>query len=129
MAYKNLEVRRAHYKINKSKILLKNKEWRRKNKHKLKYDWHKKNKSRVAENSRISKYKISRGSYAAGVERQRGLCLLCGVKPKTQLVVDHDHVTDKVRGLICYRCNVGLGSFLDSEKLLQRAIVYLQENG
>ena len=39
----------------------------------------------------------------------------------------NDHETDRIRGILCFKCNVGLGHFNDSEELLQRAVVYLQE--
>ncbi len=42
---------------------------------------------------------------------------------------DHDHETGEVRGLLCNRCNAGLGMFEDSLEGLQRAVVYLKTTG
>lgn len=59
--------------------------------------------------------------------RQNGLCQLCPQPPKTGriLVVDHCHETGKVRGLICKRCNTGLGFFRDNPRTFARAAAYL----
>jgi len=40
-------------------------------------------------------------------------------------VLDHDHETGKVRGVICASCNTGLGQFKDSPTLLQAAFMYV----
>jgi hypothetical protein len=50
-------------------------------------------------------------------------CVICGSEEK--LVVDHDHVTGKVRGMLCNHCNRGLGHFKDSPMLLEFAAQYL----
>lgn len=39
--------------------------------------------------------------------------------------IDHDHLTDEVRGILCVRCNAGIGQFRDDVGLLWKAIVYL----
>lgn len=41
--------------------------------------------------------------------------------------VDHDHNTNKIRGLLCSRCNMGLGFFDDSIEGLTKAINYLKK--
>lgn len=50
-------------------------------------------------------------------------CMICGAQEK--LVVDHNHNTDKVRGLLCNHCNRGLGHFRDNTETLLKAIDYL----
>ena len=50
-------------------------------------------------------------------------CTICG--DETALVVDHDHKTNEVRGMICNRCNKGLGLFRDNPDLLEFARIYL----
>lgn len=51
-------------------------------------------------------------------------CELCGHKT-TKLLIDHNHTTGVVRGLICRQCNVGIGCFNDSVEVLEKAIQYL----
>ena len=50
-------------------------------------------------------------------------CVICG--SEETLVVDHDHLTGKVRGMLCNHCNRGLGHFRDSPLLLEFAAQYL----
>lgn len=50
-------------------------------------------------------------------------CTICG--ENTDLVVDHDHKTNVVRGLLCNKCNKGIGLFKDSPELLEYARIYL----
>lgn len=63
-------------------------------------------------------------------KKQGNLCAICGGKqPGKVLCIDHNHATGAVRGLLCGNCNVGLGNFKDSPKILQSAIAYLLEKG
>jgi hypothetical protein len=64
-------------------------------------------------------------------ETQDFKCVICGRTEEEigkLFDVDHDHVTKKVRGLLCHACNTALGLFQDSSKLLITAAYYLQQN-
>ena len=52
-------------------------------------------------------------------------CLICDTYASGSLVVDHNHTSGNVRGLLCNTCNLGLGSFRDNQTYLQKAIDYL----
>lgn len=69
-------------------------------------------------------YKISEAVYAEMIERSKGMCEICDSEPK-RLVVDHDHQTGQVRGLICDTCNHFLGMIEKNPNLVTRADVYL----
>jgi len=50
-------------------------------------------------------------------------CVICGSSEK--LVVDHCHITNQIRGMLCNHCNRGLGHFRDDPELLEFAKIYL----
>jgi hypothetical protein len=71
-------------------------------------------------------YGIDSEEYDSVFKKQGGVCAICGKPPNgKKLSVDHDHNTNKVRGLLCYSCNSGLGFFVDSRPNLQNALIYL----
>jgi hypothetical protein len=70
------------------------------------------------------RYGMARSDFDSLMHQQRGLCAICGVEPASH--VDHDHGTGKVRGLLCFNCNGGLGQFKDDPMRLALAISYLQ---
>jgi hypothetical protein len=69
-------------------------------------------------------YGINLKTYMTIVKKQNGKCAIC--REKKKFVVDHDHKTGAVRGLLCNSCNVGLGHFQDNQSQLANAILYLQ---
>jgi hypothetical protein len=80
-------------------------------------------------------YKISVEEYDAMLTAQDSVCACCkcaetrtvkGTGKIKTLAVDHCHATGKVRGLLCGRCNQGMGHFKDSPALLRAAITYLE---
>ncbi len=71
-------------------------------------------------------YGIGPVEWQALSDAQGGLCAICqGLPGKKGLSVDHCHATRRVRGLLCSRCNTGLGQFQDNPALLTAAIEYL----
>lgn len=73
-------------------------------------------------------YGLSETEYVDKINDQQNKCAICRSKDEGKvLCVDHDHKTNKVRGLLCGRCNVGLGNLKDSIQILQSAIEYLQK--
>lgn len=63
--------------------------------------------------------------FAALLTAQGGACALCRAITDYRLLVDHCHATGVVRGLLCRRCNAGLGFFLDSPEVLRAAAAYV----
>ena len=74
--------------------------------------------------TKLAKYGISKARYLALVSLHPN-CPICG--SEEPLVVDHDHDTGFVRGLICPPCNKGLGFFRDNADSLKNAITYLEQ--
>ncbi|MBA7567374.1 hypothetical protein ES708_09085 [subsurface metagenome] len=63
-------------------------------------------------------------------EDQDGKCAICrrNFSKPSDAFVDHNHETGKVRGLLCRKCNFGIGFFDDNLKLTIKATQYLMEN-
>jgi len=88
----------------------------------------------VRQESRLKKrYGISSVDYHLILTKQNNSCAICKItidqhqslKGKKRFSVDHCHKTGQVRGLLCYRCNMGLGYFKDDPDLTQAATAYL----
>jgi len=77
----------------------------------------------------LKKYNISHEDYFTILEKQNHKCAICStyepLGPTGVFVVDHDHKTGKVRGLLCNHCNTGLGKLGDTVESLTKAIRYL----
>ncbi len=80
---------------------------------------------------------ISVKDYEAMVKHQNGKCAICKLEETrmarngnktTRLCLDHDHDTGKIRGLLCHDCNSALGKFKDSIETLIFATIYLMDH-
>ena len=80
---------------------------------------------------RVKKYGLTTEEVEAMMETTH--CQICGVEltqdtTNTGMAIDHCHDTGKVRGVLCNRCNRGLGFFADNIENLHKAINYLSEH-
>lgn len=75
-------------------------------------------------------YGITEFGFSVILKGQKNTCAVCRKRkwgPKGPCV-DHDHKTGNIRGILCSRCNLGLGHFLDSIDLLEQALTYLKKH-
>lgn len=79
-----------------------------------------------AENLR-QRYGLSVERYDEMLAEQNFGCGICGRQCDSgrRLAVDHDHSTNKVRGLLCSNCNITLGKMSDQQEWLRNAADYL----
>lgn len=76
-------------------------------------------------------YGIYIDEYNEMLVSQNFSCLICQKHIsnfKNGLSVDHDHISGKIRGLLCFKCNSALGLLFDNRESLIRAIEYLDEH-
>lgn len=59
-------------------------------------------------------------------EYKCGICKQDLDKLSQKYHIDHDHRTGKIRGLLCFKCNIALGHFNDSLDLLYLAVEYME---
>jgi len=94
----------------------------------LKRDWIRKNKKRPAQKLRPSKpLDVSPEEYDDLLSKQGGVCAICSAHPtpKRKLSVDNEYLTGRVRGLLCARCDMGIGYF-KTIKLMEYAVKYMK---
>lgn len=114
----------------------KREEWRSRRGKDYTTEWKKKTSANwEAYHNSVDKYNakkvgLSWEEYLRISKEQNGLCMICK-KPNTikynrRLVLDHDHVTEKFRGLLCHHCNLMLGASKDNPETLLAAVKYLE---
>lgn len=78
---------------------------------------------------RFKRHGITEQDFLNIIEKQNGCCPICGnALDIKQAVIDHDHTTNRVRGLLCVNCNTGLGKLGDSVSSLIKAVRYLNDH-
>jgi hypothetical protein len=80
-------------------------------------------------NQKKHKYGLNESEYLKLFTVQNNKCGICNKSfKKIRACVDHNHDTKKVRGLLCDKCNRGLGFFDDNIENMKNAIEYLKKN-
>lgn len=117
-----LEVKAKRKEYNHSQ---KAKEWQR-------VYWEK-NKKKIRTYQLKHNFNLASKDYLRMTALQNNKCAICGNEEKfnkkgkvPQLVVDHNHKTGIIRGLLCKRCNLVLGNVNEDISLLQKMIKYLK---
>jgi hypothetical protein len=107
---------------NKEKIYAKHRVWAKQNRAALRLSSYKSNLKLV--------FGITLEEYEAIWEKQGKVCAICKKSPEEvgeRFHLDHDHSKQRhVRGILCPRCNHGLGHFKDDTNLLEEACKYLK---
>lgn len=142
-AYKNRNYQKEYRKRNKKKLRLWMANYYKKNQNLLRalaktyYHEHQKEKQEYSSNFRKKHPKIIKKRYLKRQynlstqavlllkKKQKYQCAIC--EKKRKLYIDHSHKNNKVRGLLCHKCNVGLGQFKESIKSFQNAIKYIRK--
>lgn len=115
---RQIQYHKDRYKYDKEKAKEKTRKWRAANK------------TQVRAQNRRARYKLSDEQHFKMLLEQNHRCAICGGPPRvrTFLVVDHCHKTDKIRGLLCQPCNVGIGHLGEDVSRLEAAIAYLKKH-
>lgn len=109
--------RKTHYKENREIYLERSKKWAEKNKRRRKH------------NVLMATHGISIDTYESMLVKQNYKCACCPTLHSDLtrgLFVDHDHITGKIRGLLCTSCNSSLGYAKDNIEVLLNMVKYLQ---
>jgi hypothetical protein len=120
--------------LNKEKRKIRNHRYYLKNKNKIK-KWNReyciKNKER--DYKRIRNYHLKR-NYNININelndmvlKQNNKCKICKNELK-KLHIDHNHKTNKVRGILCEKCNLALGLFQENISIILNAAEYLKQD-
>lgn len=84
-------------------------------------------------NKRFRRFGITPEELDALVRVQNGRCAICGTpdpgaQTSGEWCIDHDHVTGKIRGLLCSRCNTGIGMLRDDPDVIASAFEYVRRH-
>jgi hypothetical protein len=92
-------------------------------------------KEEIKEKNRIYRllktFNLSIEEYNTLLSKQNNCCAICGINEhdlKHKLSIDHDHISGKIRGLLCNKCNSTLGFLSENLEFFDKAKEYLIKN-
>lgn len=94
-------------------------------------EYAKRNRTKVNLNNMKYKTGVDKNLYNSLLLEQDNKCAICGCSQEEngkRFSIDHSHNSLLIRGLLCNKCNQGLGYFNDNIEILNKAIIYLQNN-
>lgn len=92
-------------------------------------EYNARNRERINESVQLRGRGITKEEYNARLAAQGGACALCQKPWDRRLEIDHSHVTERVRGLLCGPCNRAIAFLHDDPKVLRRAADYVESEG
>lgn len=97
------------------------------------YDQTDQRKQQNRTNKLRSKYNLTIAEWDAMFLSQGKVCAVCsstspGGRFGGRWQTDHNHKTDKTRGILCVKCNRGIGLLNDDPLLLRAAVTYLEKH-
>lgn len=126
---KRAKYRKEWAQKNKLRILELDRKWKKENMPKVLYQarlrYHN-NPQKELDRIRFKKYGITGSDFRNMLNDQNSKCPICNKNITKNLSVDHDHITGKIRGLICNKCNLSIGNAEDSPVRLRLMADYLE---
>jgi hypothetical protein len=122
-AAKSAQLKKRYLK-HRTRILAKQAEWcaaNREYKNRKERERRKNNPDKIKDGYLRHRYGITLDQFRSMGSR----CMIC--HSEDRMMVDHDHKTGKVRGVLCHSCNIGIGWLRDSTERLMAAVAYLKQ--
>ena len=124
---------RRYYLASRDRILARAKEWAKANPEKIReryQAWKARHPLTRKAYQLKHNYNMSLEEHKEKLSEQGGVCAICGHLPTMGrwkiLLVDHNHATGEVRGLLCHDCNIGIGNLKDNAARLRAAATYIE---
>jgi hypothetical protein len=92
--------------------------------------WREANQNKNRNTKYLKKFGITLEEVLNILKNQNNKCAICSLSVKlgSKTHLDHDHLTGNIRGVLCQKCNHGIGLFNDSTQILKSAILYLNKH-
>lgn len=118
---KQKETRKEYQERNRKKITEQHKDWKLRN-------WERHTNYMKCYNLKKS-YNLTLEEYEEILKKQEYKCKICkaDIKGRKKAQIEHNHKTNKVRGILCVRCNTAIGLFKENIETMKLAIEYLQQ--